>query len=130
MALETETAETEVVEAESTGEVVSLSEMFNESEVEVSEVTEVAAVAETEDDPGAVEAVAETEVAEPPAAEQGQLAAMLAERDKRKVAEARVKELEAEREPESQIDPIEDPEGYRNKIESDRVQSDLRTKIT
>ena len=70
------------------------------------------------------------EEAEPPAAEQGQLAAMLAERDKRKVAEARVRELEAEREPESRIDPIEDPEGYQNKIESDRAQSDLRTKIT
>ena len=125
----TEIAETEVVEADVTGDELSLSEMFDESEVDASEATDVAAEAETDDDQGEVEAVAETE-AEPPSAEQGQKAAMLAERDKRKAAEARVRELEARLEPESQIDPIEDPEGYRNKIESDRAQSDLRTKIT
>ncbi len=125
----TEIAEAEVAEAEVTGEI-SLSDMFEESEVEASEDTEVSAEAESEDDQGAVEAVAEADEAEPPAAEQGQLAAMLAERDKRKAAEARIRELESKLEPESQIDPIEDPEGYRNKIESDRIQSELRTKIT
>lgn len=132
MALETEAAE---VVAEPT-EGISLSEMFEESEVEASEVADVTAEAETEDDQGETEetveakAEPETEEAETPAAEQGQLAAMLAERDKRKAAEARVRELEAKIEPESRIDPIEDPEGYRTQIETDRANSELRTKIT
>ena len=61
---EKDTAET-VVEAESTDDVMSLSEMFDESEAEESEVTEVAAESEADDDQGdteeTVEAKAETE---------------------------------------------------------------------
>lgn len=132
---EKDTAET-VVEAESTDDVMSLSEMFDESEAEESEVTEVAAESETDDDQGdteeTVEAKAETETeeAETPSAEQGQMAALLAERDKRQKAERRLAELEAKVEPEQRIDPIEDPEAYADKLETDRANDSLRTKIT
>jgi hypothetical protein len=134
MTEETETAEvtTEVVTA---GEVT-LSDMFADSKDEASEVVETAE-ATTDDDQGdtteTVEATAEAETEEaetPSAADTGHLAGMLAERDKRQKAEARIKELEAAVEPESRIDPIEDPEGYRDSIEAKATASELRTKIT
>jgi len=125
-------------EAESTEDVMSLSEMFDESSESGGEAAKADAEPETKDDQGepeTVETKAEAEEepekeAEPPAAEHGQIAALLAERDKRQKAEKRLAELEAKIEPEQRIDPIEDPEAYADKLETDRASDSLRTKIT
>jgi hypothetical protein len=134
-----ETEAVEVVETEAVttaDEAMSVSDMFADSKDEASEVVETAE-ATTDDDQGdtteTVEAKAEAETEEaetPSAADTGHLAGMLAERDKRQKAERRVAELEAAVEPESRIDPIEDPEGYRDSIEAKANASELRTKIT
>ncbi len=105
--------------------------MFNESEETESEATEVDATTETKDDKGETEpkAKAEEEEAESPSAEQGQLAGMLAERDKRQKAEAELKELKAKIKPEAKADPIEDPDGFRAEQAAERAADSLKTKI-
>jgi len=127
----------EVIEVESTGEDNSLLSLFEdepeaEAEPEVEGETETAAATTEEAADAVADAIAETsgEPAETPTAEQGQLAALMAERDKRQKAETRVKELESQIEPEAQPDPIEDPQGYKAKLDSERAASDLKTKIT
>lgn len=134
-------AEEEKIEAkaeiESTGDVTSLSEMFEDSAPEVKaedkdEKGEPAKVEPEESKPEKEETPVEAKAeGEPPSPqEQGQLAAMLAERDKRKKAEAKVKELESRLEPETTPDPIEDPEGYAKYIEGKVDKSELQTRIS
>jgi len=121
-----------VEEAETTEDVTSLSDMFDESEVE--------AKADTEEEKGEVEepeteevtAEAETPETEPetpaesPSAEQGQMAALLAERQRRQEAERKLAELETQ---EPVPDPIEDPEGYAKHLQDNNAKSALDTRI-
>ena len=129
-----ETAEVVETDATSTDDsTLSLSDMFNESEPEASEVTTVAAEAKDKDDQGEPEKTeakaAEEPEAEPPSAEQGQLAGMLAERDKRQKAEAELRELKAKIEPEAKADPIEDPDGFREELAQGQATESLKNKI-
>jgi len=134
------TEETEVVEETATTEdVTSLSDMFEELEAE--ETTKVETKAEDEkgevEEPETEEVEAkaddtgktETETtAEPPSAEQGQMAALLAERQKRQAAETKLAELEAKAQ-ETIPDPIEDPEGYSKHLSDNNAKSALNTRI-
>lgn len=104
-------------EPETAEETPAEPEQKGESE-ETETGTEEAAI-----DASDVETVEETKPAEPPSAEhKGQLAALIAERDKRQRAEARVKELEGELGEESETDPITDikDQALKDKIELSR----------
>lgn len=137
-------AETEAELTVNTGEE-SLSDLFddsNESKGETETVVEPEVKAETAEktaEPEAEEATdatteakAETEaepVAETPTAEQGQLAALLAERDKRQKLETELNDLKSKIEPEVIPDPIEDPTGYAEFVRNQSVQSELQTRV-
>ena len=107
-------------EAEAPAEV----EVKTETEAKTDEADQQGEVAEpaTEDssDAAVAEVAQESKPAEPPTAEQkGQLAALIAERDKRQRLEARVKELEGELGEEPQADPITD---VKDQVLKDKIE--------
>lgn len=125
----------EEVVTDDTG-VDTLSDVFDDSsepeakaEAEPEEKGETEAKAEDE----TTEATAEEVKEEPPASEQkvGQLAALMAERDKRKKAEAELQALrEKTGEVEKPIDPVDDPEGYAEGLRSESRQAALQDRLS
>lgn len=116
----------------------SISDIFNDDKVEAEaqapEDPEVAeATTEPEKGEPQGEVTAEAETVEPPSTEeasQGQVpvAALLAERLKRQKAEEALAAVTPE-EAEDVPDPIEDPEGYKNYLQSSVDTQALKTKV-
>ena len=113
---------------------LTLSDAFNDDEVETeeTETTETKATTETEkgeeeDSKGKETEEPESKKVEAPSTETAGLqAALLAERHKRQKAEKKLKSLE---EPETVPDPIEDPEGYSEHISAKADKNLLSAKI-
>jgi hypothetical protein len=122
---------------ESTGGDESLSDMFGESEVEVKADTDdekgETAEAETKEPEKEPEVAAEAEGEPPSPQEQGRLAALMAEREQKRVAKAEVAELKAKlaelTAPVEVPDPIEDPEGYSEHVRKQASGDSLKDKI-
>lgn len=132
---DTENAE----QAEPTEGLMSLSDVYNDEPAEVETETPEQEQVETKPEEPKGEAEQETEAkaeetekpVEPPSTEDsGQLAALLAERDKRQKLEKELEELRAKVTPEEIPDPIENPQEYAAYIESKATQSELGTRIT